>query len=153
MPSTPSNPDDCYLIGFGSFITSKRPFEEFSEVEICKLPNFRRLWFKKTIFPYIIPDSSFSGIHVLCFTIKKDRLPHLDKYEGVDTGLYTRVKIEVKNLKEELREAFIYISTDKCIQKCKLQIERDPDDAWLDEIEKNEAVCKKYPELLHHLKP
>ena len=139
-----------FLIGYGSFITNKS-FIESHTIFLCKIKGYRRLWFKTTVFPFILPDPSFSGIHALCFTIEEEQIKNLDKYEGVDAGLYSREKILVEFIDGNQCYAYIYIPTNKCIQEYDLTFNNDPDDVWMDEIKKFPEVCKKYPELLHHL--
>ena len=103
--------NSAYIIGYGSFITSNI-LDKASTVEVCKLPQYRRLWLQTTIFPFILHEESYPGIHAMCYTISKDRLGKMDKYEGVDAGLYTRENIEVEGLSGKHYQAFIYIYID-----------------------------------------
>jgi gamma-glutamylcyclotransferase (GGCT)/AIG2-like uncharacterized protein YtfP len=148
--ATPTNPDMVYLIGYGSFITNKI-LDKASTIEVCKLPKYRRLWLKTTIFPFVLYEENYPGIHALCYSINKDRLGKMDKYEGVDAGLYTRENITVDGLSGKKYQAFIYIPTEKCIQEYNLSLDKDPNDSWLEEIRKNQDICKKYPQLLKPL--
>ena len=139
MATFPSNPDMIYIIGYGSFITNNI-LENASTVEVCRLPKYRRLWLKTTIFPFILHDKNYPGIHALCYSIRKDRLDKMDKYEGVDAGLYTRESIEVEGLSGKKYCASIYIPTPKCIQEYNLSLDKDPNDSWLEEIRKNQDI-------------
>ncbi len=145
------NSDEMFMIGYGSFLTNQTYFQA-KTVFVCRLKGYRRLWMGNTIFPFILPDPSFSGIHALCFSLAKDRLTALDKYEGVSAGLYTREEIIVELLNGDTCVAYIYIPTQKCIQEYGLTVNNDPEDSWLGEIRKIHAVGLKYPELLIHIK-
>ena len=145
--ATHTNPDMVYIIGYGSFITNNI-LGYASTVEVCKLPKYRRLWLKTTIFPFIIHEENYPGIHALCYSIRKDRLDKMDKYEGVDVGLYTREQIKVEGLSGREYQAFIYIPTEKCIKEYNLSLKKDPNDSCLEEIRKNQENCEKYPQLL-----
>lgn len=138
------------MIGYGTFITNQT-YSEAKQVFVCKLRNYRRLWFGTTIYPFIIPDKEFAGLHALCFTLDKERLPSLDKYEGVEAGLYTREEIEVELESGDFCQAFIYIPTQKCINEYELTSTKDPNDSWMNEIKKTPEIGDKFPKLLDYL--
>lgn len=140
-------PNMVFMIGYGTFITNQT-YIDAKSVYVCKLKNYHRLWLKTTIYPFVLPDPDYKGIHALCFTVEKERLPSLDKYEGVEAGLYKRKQIDVELLNGDTCEGFIYIPTQKCIDEFHLSFDKDPHDAWLEEIRKMPEIAQKYPELL-----
>ena len=148
--TTNSESTKVFMVGYGTFITNKT-YSEAQSIFLCKLKNYHRIWLKTTIYPFILPDPNYPGIHAICFTINKDQLPALDKYEGVEAGLYTRELIEVELLEGDFCKAFIYIPTKKCIDEFGLNFEKDPNDEWMEEIRKNPEIKKKFPQLLQYL--
>jgi len=72
----------------------------------------------------------------------------LDIYEGVNSGLFKRLKTEVVLKNDKQIEAFIYIPTTNTIISQRLTSELDIFDSWKKEIEKSPKVLKKFPELL-----
>lgn len=78
----------------------------------------------------------------------KQELEELDIYEGVNSGLFKRVKTEVVLKNEKQIEAFIYVPTTNTIISQRLTSELDKFDSWKKEIEKSPEVLKNFPELL-----
>lgn len=65
-------------------------------------------------FPYIIKEKGNDDWVVGNLLMVDDKeLDHLDRYEGVDRGLYTREQVEVFSLKEDERSeglAWVYVA-------------------------------------------
>ena len=142
--------DNVFMVGYGTFITNET-YLNSKDVKVCIVPKHRRMWLKTTIFPFILPDPTFSGIHALIFSINKGQLKNLDIYEGVEAGLYSREEISVEDLKGNNLEAYIYIPTEKCIAEYELSLDKDPTDCWMEEIRKNSNIYEKYPQLIKKL--
>lgn len=84
----------------------------------------------------------------LKFEVTKRELEVLDIYEGVNSGLFKRVKTEVVLKNNKQIEAFIYVPTINTIISQRLTSELDRFDSWKKEIEKSPEILKSFPELL-----
>ncbi|TFH28551.1 MAG: gamma-glutamylcyclotransferase [Promethearchaeota archaeon] len=115
------------IIGYGTFISNQTILKS-TDVQVCKILNFRRVWTGETVFPFVLKDSTFSGFYGLVFQVSPARLDKLDMYEGVDQGMFTRDSIEVELLSGEILEACIYVPTPKTITEFNLSSTSDPDD-------------------------
>lgn len=61
-------------------------------------------------FPYIV-HSIGSVVHGNVVKVTESQLKELDKYEGVDRGLYTREKVEASDYQGNRFECFVYVAT------------------------------------------
>ena len=135
------------LVGYGTFITSKR-WSNYSNVEVCLIRGYKRILPPGNWFPYVLPDenSQFWGLK---FEVSSDQLSQLDKFEGVDTNLYYRRTIEVVLKDKSKINADIYLPTETTVMREKLTLEMDKIDAWKLEIKKHREIVEKFPELIH----
>ncbi len=135
------------IIGYGTFITHGF-WKEKRNVEVCVVKNFIRIFIpERNWFPYALPLKN-SFFKALKFEVTKRELEELDIYEGVNSGLFKRLKTEVVLKNDKQIEAFIYIPTTNTIISQKLTSELDRFDSWRKEIENSPEVLKKFPELL-----
>ena len=135
------------IIGYGTFITHGF-WKDKRNVEVCVVKNFIRIFIpERNWFPYALPLKN-SFFKALKFEVTKQELKELDIYEGVNSGLFKRLKTEVVLKNDKQIEAFIYIPTTNTIISQRLTSELDRFDSWKKEIEKSPEVLKKFPELL-----
>ena len=135
------------IIGYGTFITHGF-WKDKRNVEVCVVKNFIRIFIpERNWFPYALPLKN-SFFKALKFEVTKRELEELDIYEGVNSGLFKRLKTEVVLKNDKQIEAFIYIPTTNTIISQKLTSELDRFDSWKKEIENSPEVLKKFPELL-----
>ncbi len=139
--------DFISIIGYGTFITHGF-WKNKKNVEVCVVKNFIRIFIpERNWFPYALPLKN-SYFKALKFEVTKRELEELDIYEGVNSGLFKRVKTEVDLKNDKQIEAFIYVPTTNTIISQRLTSELDRFDSWKKEIEKSPEVLKKFPELL-----
>jgi len=139
--------DFISIIGYGTFITHGF-WKDKRNVEVCVVKNFIRIFIpERNWFPYALPLKN-SFFKALKFEVTKRELEELDIYEGVNSGLFKRLKTEVVLKNDKQVEAFIYIPTTNTIISQRLTSELDRFDSWKKEIEKSPEVLKKFPELL-----
>jgi gamma-glutamylcyclotransferase (GGCT)/AIG2-like uncharacterized protein YtfP len=134
------------VVGYGTFIT-RNYWKDKENVEVCKVMDFRRIFPKGNWFPYALPSNGDS-FWALKFDVDLQQLERLDYYEGVQAGLYKRVKTEIFLKNKEKTKAFIYVPTQDTIESQKLSLEIDKEDRWKEEIKKNPEVVEKFPELV-----
>ncbi|MHA1255130.1 MAG: gamma-glutamylcyclotransferase family protein [Promethearchaeota archaeon] len=139
--------DFISIIGYGTFITHGF-WKDKRNVEVCVVKNFIRIFIpERNWFPYALPLKN-SFFKALKFEVTKRELEELDIYEGVNSGLFKRLKTEVVLKNDKQVEAFIYIPTTNTIISQRLTSELDRFDSWKKEIENSPEVLKKFPELL-----
>lgn len=152
MADSDSDSDSpIYIVGYGTFIPNQT-YLQSSEVKVCIVRNFRRIWRGDTIFPFILEDPTSPGFHALVFSISRSRVEKLDIYEGVDKGFFSRDEIEVEMLNGEKMKAHIYVPTAQTIAEQNLKLEDDLNDRWMEEIRKNGEIVKLFPELMQKCK-
>jgi len=135
------------IIGYGTFITHGF-WKDKRNVEVCVVKNFIRIFIpERNWFPYALPLKN-SIFKALKFEVTKRELEALDVYEGVNSGLFKRLKTELVLKNDKQIEAFIYVPTTNTIISQRLTSELDRFDSWKKEIEKSPEVLKKFPELL-----
>ncbi len=135
------------IVGYGTFIT-KGYWKNKENIEVCKVSGYRRIYPENSWFPYVLKDKE-SSFWALKFDVSGDDLYQLDVYEGVFSGLYKRILIEVNIKNYVLKKAYIYIPTKETVKKEKLSLEMDYTDKWKNEIKKNTEIIKLFPELLY----
>ena len=143
-----SNQDPkIFLVGYGTFIPNKM-FE--SDVHVCVIKNYRRVWTGETVFPFVLedPNARFYGI---VFSVTQTRLEKLDLYEGVDNGLFLRKAVEVQLNNGQSLPVFMYVPSQHTIDEFHLTLESDTEDRWMEQIQKNQEVCARFPQLLEKL--
>ena len=132
-------------MGYGTFITHGH-WKNKQNIEVCRVKNYIRILPKGNWFPYVL-HSKKSSFWALKFVVNEQELIELDKYEGVSTGLFKRVEIEI-NLKNNVKsKAFIYVPTDKTIKSQNLNVDIDKKDLWKEEIRKLPEIVNRFPEL------
>lgn len=134
------------LVAYGTFITNGH-WKNKLNVKVCIVENFVRIFPKGNWFPYVLPSKN-SSFKALKFDINEEELKELDRYEGVQSGLFKRVEIEVLLKGNTKIKAFIYIPTEKTINSLNLSPKLDKNDLWIKEIEKFPEIVKKFPELV-----
>ena len=135
------------IIGYGTFITHGF-WKDKKNVEVCVVKNFIRIFIpERNWFPYALPLKN-SYFKALKLEVTKRELEELDIYEGVNSGLFKRVKTEVVLKNDKQIEAFIYVPTTNTIISQRLTSELDRFDSWKKELEKSSEVLKNFPELL-----
>ena len=133
------------VVGYGTFIT-RGYWKDKSNVEVCKVIGFRRIFPQGNWFPYVLPDPD-SSFWALKFDVSRKELIQLDYYEGVPSGLYKRTKTMIKLKNGTKKEAFIYVPTDQTIERENLNLAIDKNDRWKQEIRKYPEIVEKFPEL------
>ena len=140
-------PDLIPIIGYGTFIT-RGFWKDKRNVEVCIVKNYIRIYIpEKNWFPYALPLKN-SFFKALKFEVNKQELEELDIYEGVNSGLFKRVKTKVILPNNKQIEAFIYIPTNNTIISQRLSPDQDKFDSWKKKIKKSFETLKKFPELL-----
>jgi len=135
------------IIGYGTFITHDF-WKDKKNVEVCIVKNYIRIFIpKRNWFPYALPLKN-SFFKALKFEVNKQELEELDIYEGINSGLFKRVKTEVVLKNDKQIEAFIYVPTTNTIISQGLSPKLDRFDSWKKEIEKSVEILNKFPELL-----
>ena len=137
-----------YLVGYGTFIPNKMFLE--SDVHVCVIKHYRRIWTGETVFPFVLedPNARFYGI---VFSVSQTRLEKLDLYEGVDNGLFLRKAVEVQLPNGQALPVFMYVPSQQTIDEFHLTLESDIEDRWMEQIRKNQEVCAMFPQLLEKL--
>ncbi|TFF90560.1 MAG: gamma-glutamylcyclotransferase [Promethearchaeota archaeon] len=133
------------VVGYGTFIT-RGHWKDKKNVEVCKVIGYRRIFPKGNWFPYIIPSKGDS-FWALKFDVNAQQLKHLDYYEGVQAGLYKRVKTKIQLKNGETSEAYVYVPTQQTIESQNLSLEIDKTDRWKEEIKQHPEVIQRFPEL------
>ena len=134
------------VIGYGTFIT-RGHWKDKNNVEICKVPNFIRIFPKGNWFPFVLPLKN-SSFWALKFDVNQEQLIQLDYYEGIQTGLYERYEIEIILKNNKSSHALIYVPTQDTINSLKLAPDLDLNDRWKEEIKKYPEVVLNFPELV-----
>ncbi|HEY0090502.1 MAG TPA: gamma-glutamylcyclotransferase family protein [Candidatus Lokiarchaeia archaeon] len=134
------------IVGYGTFIT-RGIWKDKRNVKVCLVKDFVRILPLESWFPYALPLKN-AYFNALKFDVLKSDLEKLDEYEGLPSGLFRRVKIEVTIKNEQKKEAYIYVPTDKTIKKYNLNPNIDKSDKWKEEIKKFPEIVKIFPELL-----
>jgi gamma-glutamylcyclotransferase (GGCT)/AIG2-like uncharacterized protein YtfP len=133
------------IVGYGTFITDGF-WKKKSNVEVCTIQNYIRLFPKGSSFPYVLFSEGLS-FKALKFDVKEQELKELDKYEGVGKDLFKRIETEILLKGKKVAKAFIYVPTETTIIKQKLKPELDKEDLWKKEIEKCAELRKIFPDL------
>ena len=145
--STEQQDPKIYLVGYGTFIPNKM-FQ--SDVHVCIIKHYRRVWTGETVYPFVLedPNARFYGI---VFSVSQTRLEKLDLYEGVDNGLFLRKAVEVRLNNGQALPVFMYVPSQRTIDEFHLTLESDTEDRWMEQIRKNQEVCAMFPQLLEKL--
>ena len=133
------------VIGYGTFITRGLWKNKFN-VEVCTVINFTRIFPKNNWFPYAL--KSAGSFKALKFAVTKEEINYLDKIEGVNNGLFKRVKVDILLKNNRLSSAFMYVPTEETIVSQKLALESDKVDRWKEEIKKTPEIIRNFPDLL-----
>ncbi len=135
-----------HIVGYGTFIT-RRTFERYQNLELCKVAGFKRVYPPRSGYPFALSASKNDGFWALLFDIPEDELASFDNYEGAPI-LYERKTISVRLKTSQEISAEIYVASKKEIQDAKLTTTMDPTDRWRDVIKaKVPDLLKKFPEL------
>ncbi|MFW9897697.1 MAG: gamma-glutamylcyclotransferase family protein [Candidatus Thorarchaeota archaeon] len=134
------------IVGYGTFITQGY-WKKKNNVEVCLIKDFIRIFPKGNWFPYALPCKHFS-FWALRFCVLEEELDELDRYEGVDAGLFQRIKISILLKNDRNVNAFMYIPTNDTVKSLNLNFDIDKTDRWKEEIKKIPEVVKKFPELI-----
>ena len=133
------------IIGYGTFIT-RGLWKNKINVEVCTVNNFTRIYPKGSWFPYALKsDGSFKALK---FAIPKEEIKLLDEIEGVDSGLFKRVMVDILLKNNRSSSAFMYVPTEGTIVSQKLTLESDKIDRWKEEIKKIPEIVRNFPDLL-----
>jgi len=65
----------------------------------------------------VIQNNNGSGTVVEVHTVDKEDLARYDIYEGVDSGLYRRVKADIKMDSGETENVWVYVAGDELMQR------------------------------------
>ena len=133
------------IVGYGTFITQK--YWKDKNVQLCQVLNHIRVLPEGNWFPFVLYQEG-SSFWALLFSVNELELNHLDTYEGVDAGLYTRKKIEVLLKSKMKKNAFIYIPTKETIKKYDLAPQIDLNDRWKEKIKEYPEIVRSFPELV-----
>ena len=132
------------IIGYGTFITLGHWKNKFN-VEVCTVNSFTRIFSRNTWFPYALKSSG--SFKALKFDVTKEELNILDKIEGVNSGLFKRVLVDILLKHKRSSSAFMYVPTEETIVSQKLTLESDKIDRWKEEIKKIPEIVRKFPDL------
>ena len=132
------------VIGYGTFITRGLWKSKFN-VEVCTVINFTRIFPRNSWFPYAL--KSTGSFKALKFAIPKEEIKLLDEIEGVDSGLFKRVMVDILLKNNRSSSAFMYVPTEETIVSQKLTLESDKIDRWKEEIKKIPEIVRKFPDL------
>ena len=116
-----------------------------ANVEVCTVINFTRIFPRNTWFPYVLKSSG--SFKALKFDVTKEELNFLDKIEGVSTGLFKRVMVDILLKSNQSSSAFMYVPTEETIVSQKLTLESDEVDRWKEEIKKIPEIVRNFPDL------
>jgi len=142
-----SNTSDSNLlpiIGYGIFITHNL-WRDKAYVEVCRVKNFTRIYPKGSWFPYAL--KSAGSFKALKFAVNKVEIKLLDEIEGVDSGLFKRVMVDILLKNNRPSSAFMYVPTEETIASQKLTLESDKIDRWKEEIKKIPEIVRNFPDL------
>ena len=134
------------VVGYGTFIT-RGYWKDKKNVEVCLVEDYIRIFPKNNWFPYVLPLKN-SSFNALIFKVNNQELEALDRYEGVNSGLFKRITTDIILKDHKKIEAFIYIPTNETIISQGLSPVLDKQDLWKKEIEKFPEVVTKFPELI-----
>ena len=132
------------VIGYGTFITRGLWKDKFN-VEVCTVINFTRIFPRNNWFPYAL--KSAGSFKALKFAVTKEEIKLLDEIEGVDSGLFKRVMVDILLKNNRSSSAFMYVPTEETIVSQKLTLESDKIDRWKEEIKKIPEIVRKFPDL------
>jgi gamma-glutamylcyclotransferase (GGCT)/AIG2-like uncharacterized protein YtfP len=132
------------IIGYGTFIT-RGLWKNKINVEVCTVNNFTRIYPKGSWFPYAL--KSAGSFKALKFAVPKEEIKLLDEIEGVDSGLFKRVMVDILLKNNQSSSAFMYIPTEETIVSQKLTLESDKIDRWKEEIKKIPEIVRNFPDL------
>ena len=90
---------------------------------------------------------SSGSFKALKFDVTKEELNNLDKIEGVSTGLFKRVKVDILLKNNQISSVLIYAPTEETIVSQKLTLESDKIDRWKEEIKKIPEIVRNFPDL------
>jgi len=132
------------IIGYGTFIT-RGLWKNKINVEVCTVNNFTRIYTKGSWFPYAL--KSAGSFKALKFAVTKEEIKLFDEIEGVDSGLFKRVMVDILLKNNQSSSAFMYIPTEETIVSQKLTLESDKIDRWKEEIKKIPEIVRNFPHL------
>ncbi len=133
------------VIGYGTFITLGR-WKNKINVEVCVVNNFTRIFPRNSWFPYALKSSG--SFKALKMDVTKEEINFLDKIEGVDNGLFRRVKVDILLKNNQSSSAFMYVPTKETIVSQNLTLKLDKIDRWKEEIKIIPEIVRKFPDLL-----
>ncbi len=133
-----------FIIGYGTFITLGHWKNKFN-VEVCTVNNFTRIFPRNNWFPYALKSSG--SFKALKFAVTKEEIKLLDEIEGVDSGLFKRVMVDILLKNNRASSAFMYVPTEETIVSQKLTLESDKIDRWKEEIKKIPEIVRNFPDL------
>ena len=133
------------IIGYGTFITLGR-WRNKINVEVCVVNNFTRIFPRNSWFPYALKSSG--SFKALKMDVTTEELNFLDKIEGVDNGLFKRVKVDILLRNNQSSSAFMYVPTEETIVSQNLTLKLDKVDRWKEEIKIIPEIVRKFPDLL-----
>jgi gamma-glutamylcyclotransferase (GGCT)/AIG2-like uncharacterized protein YtfP len=91
--------------------TLRRGNENTGRIENCSL-----VYPGHTRFPAIIQNTRGLGAVVEVLNVSDEDINMYDSYEGIDSGLYRRVKTKVKMDSGEKEDAWVYVAGDLLLQ-------------------------------------
>tara|TARA_A100000172_G_scaffold63891_1_gene43320 strand:- start:2786 stop:3154 length:369 start_codon:yes stop_codon:yes gene_type:complete len=68
-------------------------------------------------FPAVIQNDKGAGTVVELHNVSEEDLSRYDMYEGVDSGLYRRVMVQIEMDSGEEEEAWMYVAGDEMMQR------------------------------------
>ena len=68
-------------------------------------------------FPAVIQNKNGSGTVVEVHDVTEEDLARYDMYEGIDSGLYRRVKTDVKMDSGDIENVWVYVAGDELMQR------------------------------------
>ncbi len=146
---TSLNPSQ-WLVGYGTFITGGA-WKRYPSCRVCRAPGLRRVYDPEMAwFPFAVVDKQ-AEILAVCFLVDEELLEYFDRYEGVEQGLYERIKREVliqeNNETWVSREAWVYVPTSGTMQHPLFPWD-DSNDRWLsEEIRQLVELQDSFPEF------
>ena len=142
-----NTPDSNFIsvIGYGTFITLGHWKNKFN-VEVCTVNNFTRIFPRNNWFPYAL--KSAGSFKALKFAVTRVEIKFLDEIEGVYSGLFKRVMVDILLKNNRSSSAFMYVPTEETIVSQKLTLESDKIDRWKEEIKKIPEIVRNFPDLL-----
>ncbi len=133
------------VVGYGTFITQGY-WKNKGNVEPCLVRNYTRVFPPNYWFPIVIPSAD--SFWALKFDVTQEELNQLNKYEGVDLGLFERIRTQVELKKGNKINAFLYVPTENLINSQKLTIDLDINDGWKEHLKKIPEIVQLFPELI-----